>query len=76
MQVVASLIFVIIITLVLSQIPNKSNFSAEYFIPVCSALLSKYAFGDWDKGYQWSASDMIYWPTLLGLSYITVKSIQ
>jgi hypothetical protein len=68
-MIVITILFVAIATLVLLQVPNRSNIPAEYIIPVIVALLTKYAMGDWDKGFQWSMMDIVYWVAVLGLSY-------
>ena len=62
----------IIGTIIFIQIPNKSNFPKEYFIPLIMSLIIKYSIGDLDKGYQWTCSDIFYWAYILGLSYIIV----
>ena len=54
------ILFSIIITLILYYIPNKSNFSKIYIIPIITALLVKYIYGDLDKNYQWSSKDIYY----------------
>ena len=68
-MIVITLLFVAIATLVLLQVPNRSNLPSEYIVPVIVALLTKYAMGDWDKGFQWSMMDIVYWVAVLGLSY-------
>ncbi len=68
-MVFITILFVAIATLVLLQVPNRSNLPAEYIIPVIVALLTKYAMGDWDKGFHWSMMDIVYWVAVLGLSY-------
>ena len=68
-MIVITLVFVAIATLVLLQVPNRSNLPAEYIVPIIVALLTKYAVGDWDKGFQWSMMDIVYWVAVLGLSY-------
>jgi hypothetical protein len=37
-------------------------------IPIIVSLLTKYVFGDWDKGFQWSLLDLAYWLSILGTS--------
>ena len=66
----------IIASLVLSIAPNKSNFPDEIAIPVVATLISKLTIGDWDEGYQWSASDVVYWPVLLLAGFLTVKVLK
>lgn len=65
-----TIISTIIITTILNFIPNKSNFPKKYVIPIITASLVKYIVGDWDKGYQWSYSDYLYWITIISISFI------
>jgi L-cystine uptake protein TcyP (sodium:dicarboxylate symporter family) len=67
-----TIVFVILSTLVLSIVKNKSNFSEYLMIPLIVSLLTKYALGDWDKGYQWSINDLYYWVSLVSVSLITL----
>lgn len=71
-----TVLFVILSSVALSFIPNKSNFPDELVIPLIVSLFTKYTLGDWDKGYQWTQSDIYYWLTLLGVSFITVKIVK
>mgnify|MGYP001584517892 CR=1 FL=1 len=48
------------LTLVLSFIPNKSNFNSYYIIPFIVLLLIKYCVGDWDIGYKYTNKDILY----------------
>ena len=66
------ILFVILSTLLLSFIKNKSNFSSYIMIPLIVSLFTKYSLGDWDKGYQWSISDIWYWFSLIGFSLLTL----
>ena len=66
------ILFVILSTLLLSFIKNKSNFSSYFMIPLIVSLFTKYSLGDWDKGYQWSISDIWYWLSLVGFSLLTL----
>ena len=68
-MIVVTLLFVAIATLILLQIPNRSNLPTEYIVPIIVALLTKYSMGDWDRGFQWSTTDIAYWVAVLGLSY-------
>lgn len=66
----------ILITYGLLQFQNNSNFSTEYVVPVITCLIVKYLLGDWDMGYQWSSSDVIYVLSILGVSYTTIKILH
>jgi hypothetical protein len=71
-MIVQTILFVICSTLVLSLIKNKSNFSNYLMIPVIVSLFTKYSLGDWDVGYQWTKSDIVYWTSLFGFSVLTL----
>jgi hypothetical protein len=71
-----TVVFVICLSVVITLIPNKSNFPEIYFVPVIVALMTKYSMGDWDKGYAWTRSDIWYWVSILIVSYITVFFIS
>lgn len=70
------IILSIIFTSILYFIPNKSNFSKIYIIPIITALLVKYIYGDLDTNYQWSLSDIYYWLIILFTSVINIKILK
>lgn len=70
-SVIKTILFVILTTCLLFLIENKSNFPSWITIPYLTSLLTKYALGDWDVGYQITTLDIGYWATLFGVSYIT-----
>lgn len=67
---------VVIYSVYLLQFTNNSNFPSKYIIPAISVLSVKYFLGDWDIGYQWTASDILFWLSLSLLSYIVVVSYE
>lgn len=69
---IETILFVIVLTLLLSLVKNKSNFSSFIMIPVIVSLVTKYVLGDWDKGYTWTMMDIPYWLCLFGFSYLTL----
>jgi hypothetical protein len=69
-MILQTIVFVVLSTLVLSIVKNKSNFSDYLVIPLIVSLLTKYVLGDWDKGYQWSVYDLWYWASLVVLSLL------
>jgi hypothetical protein len=75
-QILTTILLTVIITYILLQIPNKSNFSSVYIIPVITALIVKYVLGDWDSGYQWSYSDVVYWLSIIGTSTLITISFK
>jgi hypothetical protein len=70
-RIVGTLLFAGFVTVVLSAIENKSYVPDWIAIPALAALLTKYCLGDWDKGFQWSSLDGLYWASLLAVSYVT-----
>jgi hypothetical protein len=70
-RIVGTLLFAGFVTVILSAIENKSYIPDWIAIPVLAALLTKYCLGDWDKGFQWSSLDVMYWISLLAVSYAT-----
>ena len=68
-----TLLFVIVVSYLLTFIQNKSNFPSEVMIPLIVALFTKYTLGDWDKGYIWTVSDMYYWTSIVLVSYLVVR---
>jgi hypothetical protein len=72
MSIVWTLVVAVVLTIVLGQIPNKSNVPTSLIVPVLVAGLVKYGLGDWDRGYAWTSSDLVYWASLLGVSYLTL----
>ena len=63
-----AIVFVLIVTLLFLQIENKSNFHSIIMIPILTVLFAKYVLGDFDLGYVYSYSDILYWIGLLSLS--------
>ena len=66
----------LILTIIFFHIPNKSNFPKKYMIPIIVSLIIKYSFGDLDKGYQYTITDVYYWFTILFIPYITVLYLE
>jgi hypothetical protein len=75
-KIISTLIFVIVVTILLSFVNNKSNFSSYYIIPVIVSLITKYVMGDYDIGFVWSKLDIVYWISVLGVSYITLRVLE
>ncbi len=75
-KIIQTVVFVVVCTLILNSIPNQSNFPAYLIIPVIVGATTKYVIGDWDEGYQWSKSDILYWTTVVGVSAVTTKSVM
>jgi len=71
--IIISIIYTICITLMYLFFKNNSNISSRYIIPILVTLQIKYIFGDWDKGYRYTHMDILYWCSLLTLSYLSVR---
>lgn len=69
---IQSTLFVVALSYLLKHIRNRSNFKKELIIPAIAFLCTKYVFGDWDKGYTWTPSDMLFAVYVLAVSYFTV----
>ena len=66
-KIIISSLLSIIITFILYKIPNKSNYNDFIMIPLISILLIKYIYGDWDKDYIYTYSDILYYLILVVL---------
>ena len=69
---IQNIVLIIVTTVILLHFPNKSNISIYIIIPIITSLLAKYLLGDLDKGFQWSASDIVYWVSLYVFSASTI----
>ena len=69
-------IFLLYNTVVINYFDNKSNYSSYLIVPLINALLIKYYFGDFDKGYKWSLSDIYYWFGIVVVSIIILYGLQ
>ncbi len=67
-----TIMFVIVLSIILSFFENKSNFSSFIIIPLIVSLTTKYVIGDWDIGYAWTIMDLPYWVCLFGFSALTL----
>lgn len=74
-KIIYTIVLAVTLTLLFKQIRNKSNIPNEMIIPVIVALIVKYVLGDWDSGYSWTVSDIIYWVTIITTSYMIIKYI-
>jgi hypothetical protein len=69
----AHVVFATVLTYILKHIRNRSNFKKALIIPVIVLLTTKYVYGDFDDGYQWTPSDGAFTALLLGVSYFIIK---
>jgi hypothetical protein len=75
-QLYKNSILLVILTLIFLQVPNKSNYPKEYFIPFMVALIAKYSIGDLDENFKWSISDIFYWLYILSLPYLIILYVN
>jgi hypothetical protein len=73
---IKTFLFVVIVTLGLSMIQNRSNFPTYIVVPLLTALLTKYTLGDWDSGFRWTSNDVLFWVSVLATSYVTLQLIK
>jgi len=69
---IRTFLFVVLVTLGLSMIQNRSNFPTIIVVPLLTALLTKYTLGDWDTGFRWTSNDVWFFGTVLATSYLTL----
>lgn len=73
---ILTFLFVVLVTLGLSMIQNRSNFPTYIVIPLLTALLTKYTLGDWDTGFRWTSNDVLFWGSVLATSYVTLQFLK
>ena len=73
-RILMTLLFSNLATILLLFVENRSNLPSIVMIPLLASLLTKYALGDWDNGFQWSLLDVAYWASIVGTSCIIVLS--
>ena len=71
-KIIITCILSILLSIILYFIPNKSNYSHYFMIPVIVILLIKYTLGDWDKGRIYTYKDILFYLVLGSISIITV----
>ena len=69
---IETLVFAAFMTILLYHIGNRSDLPSPYIIPTLASLLTKYIVGDWDRGFDWTTSDIAYWGSILTTSYATL----
>lgn len=74
--ILMTIVFSIVASIMLFFVENRSNLPSVLIIPVLVSLLTKYVLGDWDKGFQWSLSDIAYWASIFGTSYATIHVLD
>ena len=74
--ILMTIVFSMIVSILLFFVENRSNLPSALMIPALVSLLTKYVLGDWDKGFQWSLSDIAYWGSIFGTSYVTIRVLD
>jgi hypothetical protein len=74
LRVILTILVAIGISIILVQFKNRSNFPNIIMIPLITALITKFTLGDWDDDYQWTASDIAYWTSIILASYTVVHT--
>ena len=69
-------LFSILFSVIFYYLPNKSNIDDLYIIPLIVALMTKYIFGDWDKGSTYSISDIWYFIVIFCVSIGTLQLLK
>lgn len=72
-RVIYTIIFTIIISLLFNALENKSNIPNEYIVPLITSGIIKYIIGDWDVGSKLSYTDILYFVSILTISFIITK---
>ena len=75
-KIIDCLLIAILITIIFFIIPNKSNISKYFIVPLIVALSIKYIYGDWDTGSKYSLSDISYFLAIFVISIITLKLLD
>jgi len=71
-KIIITCILSILLSIILFLIPNKSNYSRYFMIPIIVILLIKYTLGDWDKGYIYTYKDILFYLILGLISIVTI----
>jgi len=71
-KILITILFSIILATLFYIIPNNSNISKYYIIPIIVSLIVKYIFGDWDNGSVYSISDIVYFIVIIYTSVTTI----
>ena len=71
-KILLTIISTIITTIFYYFIPNKSNISKYYIIPILVVFIVKYVLGDWDKGYSYTYIDLLFLLSIILFSSSTI----
>ena len=72
LKIIITVVFVILITVALFFIENRSNIPSIIIIPILVLILTKYVLGDWDRGFRFTLTDIFYFMSILAVSYTTM----
>lgn len=72
--VLQTLAFVAIVSAAISFVPNKSNFPTAVMCALIASILAKYVLGDWDEGYTYTTTDILYWGSIGTVGYLAARA--
>ena len=75
-KIYISIFLTLLFTTILYFIPDKSNYSKYFMIPLMIVLFIKYIYGDWDKGYIYTIKDIYYYFILVLTSMINIYLLK
>lgn len=75
-NILITCILSILLSIILYFIPNKSNYSQYFMIPIIVILLIKYTIGDWDEGYIYTMKDIYYYFIIISISMINIYILK
>jgi hypothetical protein len=75
-KILITCILSILLSIILYFIPNKSNYSQYFMIPIIVILLIKYTMGDWDEGYIYTMKDIYYYFIIISISMINIYILK
>ena len=75
-KIYISIFLTLLFTTILYFIPDKSNYSKYFMIPLMIVLFIKYIYGDWDKGYIYTIKDIYYYIIIILTSILNIYLLK
>ena len=75
-KIYISILITILLTTIIYYLPDKSNYSKYFMIPIMVVLSIKYFYGDWDKGYIYTMKDIYYYFIIISISMINIYILK
>lgn len=75
-KIFISIFLTLLLTTILYFIPDKSNYSKYFMIPLMVVLFIKYVYGDWDKGYIYTMKDIYYYVIIILTSIFNIYLLK